>query len=201
MHQVLTEKNAPTRERGRADTDRCNRAPGPKLPGQRSRFDSVLAGAGAGGVSFDGVSSTRCQVNCLLSYTLEWVACMKRSARHYLARSDLCRAQFVVYVTAAMAASNVKYRPGLPDANFFGQAVRAERCEVGLFAVWTLKGFHIYPLLKSTCHQAIVFVLGAKFEPENQANVVCIQWSMPSRQAVVGAPTDDCLGRTQNRSV
>ena len=126
------------------DTDRCNRAPGLKLPGQRSRYDSTLAGAG--GVSFDGVSSTRCKVNCLLSYTFEWVACMKRSARHDLARSDLCRAQFVVYVTAAMAASNVKYRPGLPDANFFGQAVRAQRREVGLFAVWTLKGFHIYPL-------------------------------------------------------
>jgi hypothetical protein len=102
--------------------------------------------AGAGDVSFDDVSSTRCQVNCLLSNTFEWVACMKRSARHYLARSDLCGAQFIVYVTAAMAASNVKYRPGLPDANFFGQAVRAERCEVGLFAVWTLKGFHLYPL-------------------------------------------------------
>lgn len=144
MYQVLTEKNAPTRERGRADTDRCNRAPGPKLPGQRSRFDSVLAGAG--GVAFDRVSSTRRQVNCLLSNPFEWVACMKRSARHYLARSDLCRAQFVVYVTATMAASNVKYRPGLLDANFFRQAVRAERCEVSLFAVRTLKGFHIYPL-------------------------------------------------------
>jgi len=156
-------KNAPTRARGRAGTDRCNRAPGPKLPGQRSRIDSELAGAG--GVSFDGVSSTRCQVNCFLSYAFEWVACMKRSARHDLARSDLCRAQLVVYVTAAMAASNVKYRPGLPDANFFGQAVRTERCEVGLFAVWTLIGFHTYPLLKSTCHQVIVFILKAKFQP------------------------------------
>jgi hypothetical protein len=48
-------------------------------------------------------------------------------------------------MATAMAASDVKYRSGFLDANFFGQAVRAECREVGLFAMWALKGFHISP--------------------------------------------------------
>jgi hypothetical protein len=66
-------KNAPTRERGRADPDRCNREPGPKLPGRRSRSETKLAGAG--GVPFDSVGGTRCEVYSLLSKVSQWVTC------------------------------------------------------------------------------------------------------------------------------
>ena len=67
-------KNAPTRERGRADPDRCNREPGPKLPGRRSRSETKLAGAG--GVPLDSVGSACREVDCLLSKVSKWVTCI-----------------------------------------------------------------------------------------------------------------------------
>jgi len=42
-------------------------------------------------------------------------------------------------MTTDMATSDVKYRSGSLDANRFGVAVRAERREVGLSAMRTMK--------------------------------------------------------------
>ncbi len=128
-----------------ANRDRCDREPGPKLPGQRSRCDSRLADSG--GVTLDHVGGTRRQANRLSGKTSDRVAFVLRRARYHLARSDPRRTQFIVHMTAAMAASNVKYRSGFLNANVSGQAVRAERREVGPSAMRTMKCFHISSLL------------------------------------------------------